>query len=96
MGGFDTALNLAKKAANIAEKEEVKVIVFPHKKTLLESLLQREGPENSEKDVAGAAAVLNETLRVVRPVAREMHALGVDSKDPGDNVLLMPTFETGR
>jgi protease IV len=96
LGGFDTALGLAKKAANIAEKEEVKIVVFPHKKTLLESLLQREGPENSEKDATGAAAVMNEMLQVVQPVAREMHALGVDSKDPGDDILLMPALEPGR
>jgi len=32
----------------------------------------------------------------VQPVAREMHALGVDSKNTGDDVLLMPAFEQGR
>jgi protease-4 len=96
LGGFDTALNLAKKSANIAEKEEVKIVVFPHKKTLLESILQREGPDNSEKEATGAAAVMNQMLHVVQPVAREMHALGVDAKEPGDDVLLMPAFKPGR
>ena len=96
LGGFDTALNLAKKSANIAEKEEVKIVVFPHKKTLLESLLQREGPDNSEKEATGAAAVMNQMLQVVQPVARELHALGVDAKEPGDDVLLMPAFEPAR
>ena len=96
LGGFDTALNLAKKSANIAEREEVKIVVFPHKKTLLESLLQREGPDNSEKDATGAAAVMNQMLQVVQPVAREMHALGIDAKEPGDDVLLMPAFEPGK
>jgi protease-4 len=96
LGGFDTALNLAKKSANIAEREEVKIVVFPHKKTLIESILQREGPDNSEKDAAGAAAVMSQMLRVVQPVAREMHALGVDANEPGDDVLLMPAFEPGR
>jgi protease-4 len=96
LGGFDTALNLAKKSANIAEREEVKVVVFPHKKTLLESLLQREGPDNSEKEATGAAAVMNQMLQVVQPIAREMHALGVDAKEPGDDVLLMPAFDPGK
>jgi protease-4 len=96
LGGFDTALNLAKKSANIAEREEVKIVVFPHKKTLIESILQREGPDNSEKDATGAAAVMSQMLRVVQPVAREMHALGVDANEPGDDVLLMPAFEPGR
>ena len=96
LGGFDTALNVAKKSANIAEKEEVKIVVFPHKKTLLESILQREGPENSEKEATGTAAVVNQMLQIVQPVAREMHALGVDAKDSGDNVLQMPALEPGR
>jgi protease IV len=96
LGGFDTALSLAKKAANIAEREDVKIVVFPHKKTLIESILQREGADNSDKEAAGVAAVMNEMLRVVQPVAREMHALGVDSKNTGDDVLLMPAFEQGR
>lgn len=95
LGGFDTALNLAKRAANIAEREDVKIVLFPHRKTLLESLLQRGGADNSDKENA-EAAVMNEMLRVVQPVAREMHALGVDSKNPGDDVLLMPAFEPGR
>jgi protease IV len=96
LGGFDTALNLAKKAANIAEREDVKIVVFPHQKTLLESLLQREGADNSDKEAADAAAVMNQMLKVVQPVARQMHALGMDAKEPGDDVLLMPSLEPGR
>jgi protease-4 len=95
LGGFDTALNLAKKAANIAEREDVKIVVFPHKKTLIESLLQREGADNSDKENA-EAAVMNEMLRIVQPVAREMHALGIDGHNPADDVLRMPAFEAGR
>ena len=96
LGGFDTALNLAKRAANIAEREDVKIVVFPHQKTLLESLLQREGADNSDKEAAHAAAVMNQMLKVVQPVAREMHALGMDRKEPGDDVLLMPMLEPGK
>jgi protease IV len=96
LGGFDTALNLAKRAANIAEREDVKIVVFPHQKTLIESLLQREGADNSDKEAADAAAVMNQVLKVVQPVAREMHALGIDRKERGDDVLLMPSLEPGR
>ena len=96
LGGFDTALNLAKRAANIAEREDVKIVVFPHQKTLIESLLQREGADNSDKEAADAAAVMNQMLKVVQPVAREMHALGMDRTETGDDILLMPTFEPGR
>jgi len=94
VGGFDTALNLAKKAAGIPESEEVKLQVFPQKKTLLQALLQREGPENSEK--AAATEAMAGLLRAVQPVARELHALGVSDKDLGDDVLRMPAAETGR
>jgi protease-4 len=108
LGGFDTALNLAKKAINVAEKEDVKVVVFPHEKTLLESIMQRGGADNSDKEAAGMAAqvtpangaateVMKQMLGVVQPVAREMHALGMDrKKDFGDDILLMPRFEPER
>ena len=96
LGGFDTALNLAKKAANIAEKEDVKIVLFPRQKTLFESIMTREGADNSDKEAVGAMAAIGEMLRIVQPVAREMHALGVDRKDQGDNVLQMPSLEPGR
>lgn len=96
LGGFDTALNLAKKAANIAEKEEVKIVRFPRQKTLFESIMAREGADNSDKEAVGAMAAIGEMLRIAQPVAREMHALGVDRKDQGDEVLQMPPLEPGR
>jgi protease IV len=96
LGGFDTALNLVKKAINVSEKEEVKIVVFPREKTLLESLMERGGADNSDKEAVGAVAAMSEMLKVMRPVAREMHALGVDRKDDFDDVLLMPTLEPGR
>jgi len=96
LGGFDTALNLAKKAANIAEKEDVKIVVFPRQKTLFESIMERGGADNSDKEGVGALAAVNEMLKVAQPVARELHALGVDRKDEGDDVLLMPALEPGR
>ena len=97
LGGFDTALKLAKKAAEIPESDEVKLVVFPHKRSLIESIMQREGPDNSERE--GASAALARMLRTIQPVARELHAAGldrVDSKDQGDDVLRMPALEPGR
>ncbi len=96
LGGFDTALNLAKKAINVGEKEEVKIVIFPREKTLLESIMERGGADNSDKEAVGAVAAMSEMLKVVQPVAREMHALGMDRKDDFDDVLLMPTLEPGR
>src|ERR1700751_69101 len=86
LGGFDTALTVAKKAANIPEKEEFKIVIFPRKKTLWESIIEREGADNSDKEAVGLAA-MERMLRIVQPLAREMHALGLDGKDRGDDVL---------
>jgi protease-4 len=99
LGGYDTALKLAKKAANIPESDEVKIVVFPHKKTLLQALLSREGPENSYKEGKGADEALVQMLRTVQPAMRELHALGIDKmnqQDEGDDVLRMPELEVGR
>jgi protease IV len=99
LGGYDTALKLAKQAANIPETEEVKVVVFPHKKTTLQMLLQREGPDSSEKEALGTEGALLQLLRAAQPAMRELHTLGVSSvnhADEGDDVLLMPEVEVGR
>jgi len=99
LGGYDTALKLAKKAANIPEGDEVKIVIFPHKKTLLQAILNREGPENSYKEGTGADQALVQMLRAVQPAVRELHALGMDKmnqQDEGDDVLRMPEMGVGR
>ena len=94
LGGYDTALKLAKKAAGIPEADEVKIVVFPKKKSLLQSILQREGPDNSEKE--GAAFV--QVLQSLQPVMREVHDLGLapERADEGSDVLRMRMLEAGR
>jgi protease-4 len=99
LGGYDTALKLAKKAANIPESDEVKIVVFPHKKTLWQTLLNREGAENSGKEFTGTDQALVQTLRAVQPAMRELHALGLDKLDDpnqGEDALRMPDLEAGR
>jgi len=96
LGGFDTALNLVKKAINVGEKDEVNIVVFPKQKTLLESIMERGGADNSDKEAVGALAAMRDMLKVVQPVAREMRALGVNTEDETDDVLMMPSFEPGR
>jgi protease-4 len=95
LGGFDEALKLAKKAANIGETEEVKLVVFPKRKSLWESLTQREGTDSSDKE--SAARAMAEMLRVVQPVAKQLDALSAtrNAKDQ-DDVLKMPVLEVGR
>jgi protease-4 len=96
LGGFDTALNLVKKAINVAEKDEINIVVFPRQKTLLESIMERGGADNSDKEAVGALAAMRDMLKVVQPIAREMHAVGDNREDGMDDVLRMPSFEPGR
>jgi protease-4 len=90
LGGYDTALNLARKAANIPDGEDVRIIVYPRPKTLLQSLLQRQGPDNSDKEVV--AQTLARILEIVQPMARQLDAAGINRKDQ-DDVLRMPVVE---
>jgi protease-4 len=97
LGGFNTALQVAKKAANIPETDEVKIVVFPHKKTLWQTLLQRATADSSDKEAMGQnLAAMHDLVRVMQPAVRELHALGLDQKDRRDDVLRMPEFQFGR
>jgi protease-4 len=90
LGGYDTALKLAKKAAGVPEKDDVKVVVYPRPKTLLESVMNRRGAENSDKEDVGQT--LARVLQEVQPVARQLDAVGIKSKDKDndqDDVLRM-------
>ncbi len=87
LGGYDTALKLAKKAAGIPESDEVKIVLYPRPKTFLQTLLQRGGPDNSDKEAV--AQTLGRILEDVQPVARELDAIGIHRKDQ-DDVLKIP------
>jgi protease-4 len=95
LGGYDTALNLAKKAAGISDGEDVRLIEYPRAKTLLQTLMQRGGAENSDKEAV--AQTLARVMEVVQPVARQLDAAGITRKNRDqDDVLKMPSFEAGR
>jgi protease IV len=93
LGGYDTALKLAKQAAGIPEGDEVDLQVFPHKKTFLQSLMQREGVDNSEKEATSAALV--EILHTMQPFARQLSAIGAirTREGQGDEILRMREIE---
>jgi protease-4 len=93
LGGYDTALKLAKKAASIGDTEDVKIVVYPRPKTFLQSLLQREGADNSDKEAVHQT--LARILETVQPVAQKLDAAGITRKDQED-VLSMPDFEVGK
>ncbi len=97
LGGYDTALQLVKKAAGIPESDDIKLVVFPHKKSTLESLLRREGPDSSDKEGTEGATI--EMLRAIQPVARKLNDLGaldLEHPDRGDDVLRMRILMPGR
>jgi protease-4 len=95
LGGYDTALKLAKKAAGMAESDEVKIVVFPRPKTLVQSIMSRGGPDNSDRE--GVSETLFRILKVVQPVARQLDAVGIKNKDEDqDDVLRMHTVPGNR
>ena len=95
LGGYDTALKLAKQAAHIPESDEVKIVVYPRPKSLWETFIQRRGADNSDKEVVEQTVA--RILQDVQPVARELDAVGITPKERDqDDVLRMPELEVGR
>jgi protease IV len=88
LGGYDTALQLAKKAAKVPEGDDVKIVVYPRPKTLLQILMERRGAENSDREAVGQT--LAKILEGVRPVVRQLDELGIKGNDADqDDVLRM-------
>jgi protease-4 len=85
LGGFETAVRLAKKAGRIPAGEAVELEVYPRPKTFFETLrarmFGRSEPDDADSSMAAA-------IRAIRPVARRLHALGLDGGNRG--VLTMP------
>ena len=76
LGGLETALKLAKRAAGIPEKEDVRVKLFPPSKSLLEMIRERlEGRSAEESEARAALRVLGRVLELVQPAARQMREL---------------------
>jgi len=88
LGGYDTALKLAKKAAGVPEGEDVKIVVYPRPRTFFESVIERRTPDSSDKE--GVGQTLAKILEVVQPVARQLDAVGIKGKNADqDDVLRM-------
>jgi protease IV len=95
LGGYDTALQLTKKAIGVPESDDVKIVVYPRPKTVLQALLDRRGPENSDKEVV--SQTLAKILQEVQPVARQLEAVGIKNRNKDqDEVLRMMEFESGK
>jgi protease-4 len=85
LGGFETAVRLARAAGRIPAGESVELEVFPRPRTFFETvrsrMFGRGEPDDADSSMAAA-------VRAIRPVARRLHALGLDGGNRG--VLTMP------
>ncbi len=87
LGGFPTALRLAKSAAQIDEGEDVRIQVFPSKKSTFDVLFGGE-PDNSQRK--GMDEALIRAIEIVQPAARKVRMLEGGSSR---GVLSMPEFD---
>ncbi len=88
LGGLETAVRLAKRAAGIPAPEAVSFEIFPRPRTLAQSIRERLfGTAEPEPEEETDARLLAAAVRTLRPLARRLHALGLDG---GDGVLSMP------
>ena len=85
LGGFPTALRLAKQAARIPETEDVNLRVFPPKRGTLEALIDRLLELGVRAEAADGAAL--HLLRMLQPVAARLRPLA----EPAGN-LSMPSL----
>ena len=88
LGGFTTAIRLAKEAAGLAADAKVRLRQFPPSKSPFE-ILFGEGRDNSRDEAARAAVA--EVLTAVRPLTRLAVRAGLLGPQPG--VLSMPAVE---
>ncbi len=87
LGGFPTAIRLAKESAHIPKRAEIQIKTFPLKRPIPDILLNRE-PESSEKNVA--AVTLARILQQVQPLIRSVKHLGILNNQ---DILSMPELE---
>jgi protease IV len=86
LGGYMTALTLARKAANIPDDQAVDVVEFPQVDNSLAGLLARLSNPDSSEDAVRLARV----VRVLEPVAR---VLAPVIEDPAASNLRMPVLQ---
>ncbi len=88
LGGLETAVRLAKSAARIAPTESVSLEIFPRPRSLADIVRSRIfGSREPERVDDGQARMIGGALRALQPIARRLHALGLDGTK---GVLSMP------
>ena len=97
LGGYDTALKLAKKAIGVSENDEVKIVVYPRPKSFFKNLMDRRGADNSDQEAV--RQTLARVLADVQPMARKLRAVGItnnDNDNDQDDVLKMMDLAEGK
>jgi protease-4 len=90
LGGFDVALQLARKEAGIEPDAAITLKVFPRPKGMIEQLLQL-GPDSSEPHAE--MIITEQLLREVRPLYKMAKRIGlIEDSD----ILRMPRFDENR
>jgi protease-4 len=79
LGGFDEAISLVKNAIGVAPSEDVKIEVFPRKKSLLQTLIAG-SPDNSEQEGASVQTRVG-VLDAVQPFLKQLRVLGIGEND---------------
>jgi protease IV len=93
LGGYATAVRLAREEAGIAADEAIELAVFPRPKTFFESVFD-DPPESSDDVVMTAAASqVPTTLARWQSIVRTLEAAGLSLSEP--EVLSMPPVSIG-
>jgi protease-4 len=87
LGGFDMALQLARKEAGIKPDAAITLKIFPRPKRMIEQLLHR-GPDSSEP--SAEAIIAEQLLKEMRPLYKMAKEIGLIEDN---DVLRMPEFE---
>jgi protease-4 len=87
LGGFPAAIRAAKKLANIPEKDDIELRIYPPAKGRMEALLALINGEGEDSSDPRDEAMLS-LLRSVQPMTRMMHRLGLTQRR--QNWLRMP------
>ncbi|MGJ5814320.1 signal peptide peptidase SppA [Paludibaculum fermentans] len=87
LGGFPAAIQAAKKLANIPEKDDIELRIYPPAKGRMEALLALINGEGEDSSDPRDQAMLS-LLRGVQPMARMLHRLGLTQRR--QNWLRMP------
>ena len=93
LGGFPTALRLAKEAAGIAPDADVHIRLFPPSRSFVETLIARLLNEEETEDSQAVGLAMRRTIQTLQPIARLAQDLGFT---PHPGVLTMPEWTMGR